>query len=348
MSLTVKHLNADATFLLTFRPAAWPPFSPVTSSPSFSILLDPWLSGQSNVFHPKFAFSRHTTPSCISTLRDLPEPDLVIVSQDKPDHCHEETLKQLPATASKTLVLAAPIAAKKIRSWKHFDNHRVQSLPKYACRKANDDCVVRIPLPACTAFGSPGEVTIAFIPTRHDLPGVHNAIGITYRPPTSSSPLWGFGLTGSPPGSPTSFESSSTSSYSSVNDRTMSVIFAPHGVSYASIEPYASAHLVSEAALPLTALLHSFDHVQNPWYLGGNISAGVPGGLRIAQSLLARCWISAHDEEKEVGGISTKSCCTRKYKREEVQNLLMQGGGKWATEAAVIEVGGDLEIGAAF
>ena len=64
------------------------------------------------------------------------------------------------------------------------------------------------------------------------------------------------------------------------NDRekTLSVIYSPHGVSYDVIRPYASSYLVSESALPLTALLHSFDCVENPWWLGGNISAGSPGG----------------------------------------------------------------------
>ena len=100
MSLTVTHLNADSTFLLVFRPAAAPtagfPPSPGYLPVAFSILLDPWLVGHSTVISSRFSVTRHTIPACVSSLRDLPSPpDLVIVSQDKPDHCHEETLRQL-------------------------------------------------------------------------------------------------------------------------------------------------------------------------------------------------------------------------------------------------------------
>lgn len=81
---------------------------------------------------------------------------------------------------------------------------------------------------------------------------------------------------------------------------------------------------MSLAALPLTLLLHSFDRVENPWYLGGNVAAGLPGGIEIAQNLMARCWISAHDEDKDNKGLSVMSVKTRKYSKEEVRGLLRQ------------------------
>ncbi|KAI9792996.1 MAG: hypothetical protein M1833_000983 [Piccolia ochrophora] len=345
MSLTVKHLNADATFLLTFRPLSPFPPSPGYSPGSFTILLDPWLSGPSNVYHEKFASSKLRVEPCISSLREIPEPDVVIISQDKPDHCNQETLQQLPSASSRTLIFGPPAAAKKVQGWKHFRPSQVHSLVKYDTRRTKRERLVRIPIPPISHFGSGGEVTIAFLPTRHDISGVHNAIGITYRPPTTSAPFWSAGHAFMPPSSPQSFVSSSTSS-SSQGDRALSVIYAPHGVSYSTIEPYASSHLVSEAALPLTALLHSFDKVQNPWYWGGNVCTGGPGGLRIAQSLLAQCWISAHDEDKEVGGIATRSCHTRKFGRDEVQKMVTQGNGKRRTEVVILEVGQDLDLGA--
>jgi hypothetical protein len=104
----------------------------------------------------------------------------------------------------------------------------------------------------------------------------------------------------------------------------MSVIYSPHGVSYEVIRPWASSHLVTEAALPLTALIHSFDRVENPWYLGGNISAGSPGGIQIAQSLYARAWISAHDADKNNRGLSVKQTRVGKYAVEEIKRLLQQ------------------------
>ena len=81
---------------------------------------------------------------------------------------------------------------------------------------------------------------------------------------------------------------------------------------------------MSVAALPLTLLLHSFDRVENPWYLGGNVAAGSPGGIEIAQNLMARCWISAHDEDKDNTGLSVMSVKTRKYTKEEVRAMLRQ------------------------
>jgi len=84
---------------------------------------------------------------------------------------------------------------------------------------------------------------------------------------------------------------------------------------------------MATAALPLTLLLHSFDRVQNPWWLGGNIAAGLPGGVEIAQNLTAKCWISAHDEDKDNSGLSVMSVKTRKYKIEEVREMLSRAEG---------------------
>jgi hypothetical protein len=93
-------------------------------------------------------------------------------------------------------------------------------------------------------------------------------------------------------------------------------------VSYDIIRPYASSHLVHEAALPLTALIHSFDSVDNPWYLGGNVSAGSPGGLHIASSLYARAWISAHDADKDNRGLSVLQTRIGKYDVGDVRKML--------------------------
>jgi hypothetical protein len=111
------------------------------------------------------------------------------------------------------------------------------------------------------------------------------------------------------------------------NDRekTLSVIYSPHGVSFETIRPYATSHLVSESALPLTALLHSFDCVENPWWLGGNISTGSPGGLEIAQSLYARAWISAHDADKDNRGWAVKQTRIGQFAVNEVRRMLERG-----------------------
>ena len=93
---------------------------------------------------------------------------------------------------------------------------------------------------------------------------------------------------------------------------------------YEIIRPYASSHLVTESALPLSALIHSFDRVENPWWLGGNVSAGSPGGLEIARSLYAKAWISAHDADKDNRGISVKQVRIGKFGIEEIKRMFQE------------------------
>ncbi len=392
MSLTVRHLNGDTTFLLTFAPTAERPPSPPGPGSyqppgTFTVLVDPWLAGPNVLWHPKFLLSRHTTPLYVKSLSQLPEPNIVLISQAKPDHCHEATLRQLDPTSPITTILAEPAAAKKILGMKHFHPSMVHSLRNYSEKKP--DSVIRFFIPPVVPGGVPGEATISFIPAKIDVSGVHNAIGITYRPPSSTSiPSRPFSPSSSsyrqngfprpahapttalpitPPDSPIQQTSSSPSnlaysnssrsaadshpSNSSSNhnpsvsslsststasrpqaEKALSLIYSPHGVNYSLIRAYASSHLVQTAALPLTLLLHSFDRVNNPWWMGGNVAAGLPGGVEIAQNLMARCWISAHDEDKDNSGLAVMNVKTRKYTKEEVREML------WAQKGGNIHV----------
>lgn len=332
MSLSVKSLNGDTSFLFTFTPH----IAPTLSSPglfpgSFSILVDPWITGPSIILNSFFSHTEQKHQPCITHLKELDiEPDVILISQHKPDHCHEETLRQLPSDCEST-ILATPAAAKKIKSWNHFRPELVEALPRYV--EGDDTTIYRVIIPPPTPRGSCGEVTIAWIPAKRDLTAVHHAIGITYRPPCTVLSMQSSGryldLPMSPPGTPHSpiiASSPRTLVPSPFNDRekTLSVIYSPHGVSYDTVKPYASHHLVSEAALPLTALLHSFDCVENPWWLGGNISAGSSGGLQIAQSLFAKAWISAHDADKDNRGWAVQRTRIGHVAAEEVNKMLGQ------------------------
>ena len=384
MSLTVKHLNGDTTFLLTFSPTDNAPYTPPGAQyqprpGTFSILVDPWLSGPTTMWHPKFLLSKHTTPSCIPHLSHIPEPNVVLISQDKPDHCHEATLRQLDPTSPITTILAEPAAAKKIRGMKFFNPDMVHSLRPFSDRKP--DSVIRFFIPPIIPGGTPGEATISFMPGKLDMAKVHNAIGVTYRPPSTSympprpfspisqrsqppvhhhqyppalqnlpmtppeSPTWQSSTlrtdsnTISTVSTPSSHQTSSNynlsiSSKTSItstsrihSEKALSFIYSPHGVNYSLIRAYASTHLVSVAALPLTLLLHSFHRVDNAWYMGGNVATGLPGGVEIAQNLMARCWISAHDEEKEDAGLAVLAVKKRRYTKEDVREKLRQEVG---------------------
>ena len=345
MALTIKHLNSDASFLLTFRPILPFPPSPGQPTNEFTILLDPWLSGPSKIWHPKFSVSRQKLPSCISNLRELPEPDLVVISQPKTDHCHEHTLTQLPASGGKTRILAEPGTVKVIKGWKYFDSSKLVTLPKWEDpRIKSNSTVYRISVPALAPRGSPGEVTVSFIPQKPDITGLHNAIGITYRPPSVYNAF--DNLPGTPPDTPRSFQSTFSNT---VTDRALSVIFSPHGCSYKTLAPYVTSHLISEAALPLTALLHCFDRVQNTWYMGGNICSGFPGGLEIVQNLFAKAWISAHDGDKDVSGFANTKIKINKYPREEVESVISPRSEKFpdrriGTEAVILESGEEITL----
>lgn len=341
MSLTVKSLNGDTSFLLIFSPPVAPLSSPGLFPGSFTILVDPWLVGPSIILNSFFSISEQKKQPCITHLKELDfEPDLVLISQHKPDHCHEKTLCQLPQDCEST-ILATPAAVKKIQSWNHFRPEFVQSLPKYV--PGDSRTIFRTLLPPPTPRGSCGEVTVTWLPAKRDLTELHHAIGITYRPPCTPLSMRAPGhyldLPMSPPMSPRSpvlplspksfVSSPRTIVPSPYNDRekTLSVIYSPHGVSYETIKPYASSHLVSEAALPLTALLHSFDCVENPWWLGGNISTGSPGGLEIAQKLYTKAWISAHDADKDNRGWAVRRTRIGQYAVDEVKRLLVQEPG---------------------
>lgn len=183
MSLTVHQLNADSCFLLTFRPSCAAQTLEGKFPGSFSILVDPWLDGASSVFHPKFATTYHSEPSAIRSLRELKdEIDVVVISQDKPDHCHRETLCSLDKS-TKTKIFATPKAAFKIRDWKHFDDPSIiEEIPTY-CTSKGAAAFVRIPIEPHPPSTAVGEITIANVTTKGDLARLHNAIGITYRPP---------------------------------------------------------------------------------------------------------------------------------------------------------------------
>jgi hypothetical protein len=57
---------------------------------------------------------------------------------------------------------------------------------------------------------------------------------------------------------------------------------------------------------------------------------GMFGGAEIARALMARCWISAHDEPKDNRGLSVKKLRLKRGSAEEVRKHLWQGeDGEW-------------------
>ncbi|KAM0710330.1 hypothetical protein Q7P35_002692 [Cladosporium inversicolor] len=329
MSLTIQHLNTDCTFLLAFSPAynrKGEEHHPHKFPGAFTILVDPWLSGGSSILHPTFQYTKHTDKPHITSLADLQQPiDLIIISQDKPDHCHRETLTSLPKHKHVN-ILATRAAAKKIKSWSFFDESHIHTIPPYNPHDKKET-LITIALPAYTSTSSPGELTIAHLPTKHDLARVHDAIAITYRPPA------------------TIFSSPQTTPSSTPQTQTLSLLYTPHGISPQTLQPYLTSHLLPHHALPLTALIHAFSHERNPSCLGGSVVRGAPGGLELLRALEGRVgtWISAHDAPLERRGWSVKWLKSRVLGWEEVQGWVAER--EWGTRCVVVGSGEVLRLG---
>jgi len=57
---------------------------------------------------------------------------------------------------------------------------------------------------------------------------------------------------------------------------------------------------------------------------------GMEGGAEIARALMARCWISAHDEAKDDRGLSVKKLRVQRTSADEVRKHLWDGEhGEW-------------------
>lgn len=132
------HLNADTTWLLQlpYPASARPP----RGRTHFNVLLDPWLDGPQSDVAWWFSTQWHVVPASVATMGELDEAlreveeagmveerrgvyggsfvDVVAVSHEFTDHCHQATLEELPA---ETVVFATEVAADLIRSWNHFD-----------------------------------------------------------------------------------------------------------------------------------------------------------------------------------------------------------------------------------
>jgi hypothetical protein len=124
-----------------------------------------------------------------------------------------------------------------------------------------------------------------------------------------------------PPTSAASFVTSTAEHAGS--EPVIAAIYSPHGVSYDIIEPWISSHLVPENARPV-AMIHSTTAVTAPWYSGGNIIEGCPGGLAIAKPLLPTVWVAAHDVDNPYMGGAVKNIYRTEYNILDVETALWE------------------------
>jgi hypothetical protein len=79
---------------------------------------------------------------------------------------------------------------------------------------------------------------------------------------------------------------------------------------------------------------------------------GMYGGAEIARAVMARCWISAHDEQKDDSGLSVKKLRVKRIGPDEVRKHLWNGEhGEWlrkkgwTCDVRQLEVGKEMFIG---
>ena len=313
MAMSIRRLDAEVSFLLTFEPIVTDTSDRFLNEP-FRVLLNPHLARQ-----PTLSLKRRSVPISNKYIADADEAlytaDTIVISHASADCCDESTLRRCQLVNPNTIILAAPEAARVIRRWKNFDTRHLDVLQRWEDpRLAGQNRDIRIPLLLQATGRNCGEVTISYIAPRRDNKGQHSAIGITYRPPpeqnlsrfprsmqtppTTPKPRMSCFLPQIPtllPTPPTSPSLRSTRSTASLAphllNRAVSLIYAPNGIAFPPLEGYATTHLLNEAALPLTALLHCFDRVDAPWWMSGCVRTGVTTGLEIASALGARLWL---------------------------------------------------------
>ncbi|KAF6802284.1 hypothetical protein CSOJ01_11700 [Colletotrichum sojae] len=143
------HLNADTTWLIQLP---YPSSAPApTGRKRFNILLDPWLQGPQSDVAAWFSTQWHLVEPILKTMDELNSLlagleagstdsvetetsyiDVVAISHEFTDHCHQATLEELPKP---TPVFATDMAAELIRSWNHFDS--VTTTPGFSSSTAD-------------------------------------------------------------------------------------------------------------------------------------------------------------------------------------------------------------------
>jgi Beta-lactamase superfamily domain len=140
----LTHLNADTTWLLSL------PYPESSVAPlgrcRYNILIDPWLKGSQSDVASWFSSQTHVIESSVQTvaeldsilaeaegelLDDITETpftclDLVTISHEFTDHCHEATLREVDAAVP---VFSTGKAVELMRSWKHF--HSVTNIASF-------------------------------------------------------------------------------------------------------------------------------------------------------------------------------------------------------------------------
>lgn len=71
---------------------------------------------------------------------------------------------------------------------------------------------------------------------------------------------------------------------------------------------------------------------------------GADGGIQIARALMARNWISAHDEAKDDRGVGVKLLKCSRNDVDAVKSKIAQIDGTWQCEVMSMDVGAETRL----
>lgn len=285
----LAHLNADTTWLLQLPlPATTSADSPRRSR--YNILIDPWLQGPQSDVASWFSTQWHVVAPLVQTMTELDSVlaemeggssaeqgvsyiDCVAVSHEFTDHCHEATLRELPAGVP---VIATEKAAQLIRSWSHFDT--VITTPAFSA-DASDWREVLVDKTGAI----PPWIGIGRLVTQGNPLLYHSALMIVfdlaYQDQTQNQNKRATRSSRNAPRNTAAPEA---------------VIYSPHGIKGSDVAS------VKAAGIKTLALLHGLDEIRI--WMTAQLNLGALNGLQAVRACGARYWMATHDEAKRGGG----------------------------------------------
>ncbi|KAK8042452.1 hypothetical protein PG994_012935 [Apiospora phragmitis] len=324
------HLNADTTWLVSL------PYPPTATKPAdggrrrFNILLDPWLQGPQSDVAAWFSTQSHLVAPSVQTIDELnlllaeaeqggaddkaktgdddgKQPtssliDVVAISHEFTDHCHEATLKELPR---ETPVFATEKAAELVRSWKHFDS--VTMTPGFSSDTGDWQKTLSVP-------PLPDWVGIGRVITAGNALYYHSAVMIAFK---TVAPALGMNKMD---GGDARF-----------NGTDAAVVYSPHGIKATDLAA------VKAAGIETRALLHGLHDVRI--WMTKQLNLGALNGLEAVRASGAKYWIATHDEEKKGGGFIAPLLRRTKYTLADAVQSETKNMGDKAPDYQFVELG---------
>jgi hypothetical protein len=228
-------LNADSSWLLSVSDGSGDPRR------ALNVLIDPWLVGWQTDYNRYFSRQRHVIPPCVGSIAELEQQlpddqqlDAILVCHPFTDHCNEATLR---TARPETRIVVHHAIMEKLITWRIFS--AVLAVPVQGKGQKADDVDAIVLCHTAQTDGLPQvSVSALYVPSdRFEIVGdqLHGGTLIVI--------------------SSTSTGGDSQSYY---------ILYAPHGTYPSSLQSWINKNPDAKCL----ALIHGFDEIDNPWYLG--------------------------------------------------------------------------------